>query len=97
MLFRSFYTTYRGEGLTDEQALDRKRQLFAALGQACLNSGPAPVSFNRCPAVLNNAGLAFDRTYTRDYPAIFERAPRLDADVPETIASLRRALFDVRR
>ena len=29
-----------------------------------LRDYPDPVSFNKCPAAMNNAGLAFDRTYT---------------------------------
>ncbi len=66
--------------------------LFRDLGHACLNSGPAPVSFNRCPAVLNNAGLAFDRTYTREFPPLFAEAQRHVGDVSAVVRSLREIL-----
>lgn len=36
---------------------------------------PVALAYNPCPAVLNNAGLAFDSTYTRPYPLIFELLP----------------------
>jgi hypothetical protein len=68
-LYRSF-----GKGqITAAQALDGKQRLFAELREACTAIRPDPVSFNKCPAAMNNAGLAFDRTYTREYPQVFER------------------------
>jgi hypothetical protein len=86
------YAEYRAGRVSRDEALDRKRVLFQELGHACLDSGAAPVSFNRCPAVLNNAGLAFDRTYTRDYQPLFEAAGRPDANVAATIRTLRETL-----
>jgi hypothetical protein len=88
----ALYAAYRESSIRRDEVLDRKRVLFRELGQACLDSGPAPVSFNRCPAVLNNAGLAFDRTYTREYQPLFELAERHDRNVTETVKTLRETL-----
>lgn len=86
----TLYAAVRESRVTRDEALERKRVLFRELGEACLGSGPTPVSFNRCPAVLNNAGLAFDRTYTRDYPPLFASwAKRRDGSVSDTIRALR--------
>jgi hypothetical protein len=86
------YAEYRESSIGRDEALDRKRVLFRELGQACLASGAAPVSFNRCPAVLNNAGLAFDRTYTRDYQPLFELAGRHNRNVAAIVKTLRETL-----
>jgi len=66
------YSAYRRRTMTRAQALAGKQKLFAELQQQCAAIAPEPVSFNKCPAAMNNAGLAFDRTYTRDYPRVFE-------------------------
>jgi hypothetical protein len=89
---RNLYAAYRAGRVGDDEVFDRKRVLFQQLGQACLYSGPTPVSFNRCPAVLNNAGLAFDRTYTRDYPSLFHLARHADRGVAATVKTLRETL-----
>jgi hypothetical protein len=86
------YAAYRAGRVGPNDALSRKRTLFRELAQACLGSGPAPVSFNRCPAVLNNAGLAFDRTYTRDYQPLFDLAQHRDQNVTATVKALRATL-----
>jgi len=88
----ALYSSFRSRRITREVALNRKQALFAALAQACGAIAPDPVSFNKCPAVLNNAGLAFDTTYTRQYPAMFELYQRLGEDTKATIQSLRRML-----
>lgn len=54
-----------------ESALAAKAEAFAQLRQECTAIRPAPTSFNACPAALNNAGLAFDATYTRYYPLLY--------------------------
>jgi len=68
----ALYHSYRGRHMTRTQALAEKQKLFAELQQQCAAIVPEPVSFNKCPAAMNNAGLAFDRTYTREYPRVFE-------------------------
>lgn len=85
------YDAYAAGALTRDEALARKAALYAALEQECEASEPG-VSFNSCPAAMNNAGLAFDRTYTHHYPTWFELHESLDRDTGATIAAFRRVL-----
>ena len=62
------------------------------LGRECAAIAPDPVSFNKCPAAMNNAGLAFDHTYTHQYPAMFDRYERSGENTRATILDLRRLL-----
>lgn len=50
----------------------KKQRIFADLHRECKAMQPAPRSFNACVSAFNNAGLAFDYTYTRYYPLVFE-------------------------
>ena len=68
----ALYRSFRERHVTRVQALAEKQELFADLQQQCAAIVPEPVSFNKCPAAMNNAGLAFDRTYTREYPRVLE-------------------------
>lgn len=86
------YASYRSGLITREQTLERKASLFAALQQSCAAILPDPVSFNKCPAVLNNAGLAFDRTYTRTYPIMYELYTSLGRNTPALVQALKRLL-----
>lgn len=70
-------------------ALVRKNELFAALERECLTIEPEPYSFNRCPAVFNNAGLAFDMTYSKHYPLLYEVYLAHASDLRALIATLR--------
>jgi hypothetical protein len=85
------YDAYEAGDLTRDRALLRKAALYGELERECEASVPA-VSFNTCPAVMNNAGLAFDRTYTRHYATWFELHESLGRDTGTTIAALRRLL-----
>src|SRR5205823_8814010 len=58
----TLYAAFRSGTLTPAQTLDAKAALFVELRQSCSGISPDPVSFNKCPAAMNNAGLAFDRT-----------------------------------
>ena len=40
------------------------------LAEEC-GEGPAQEAFAACPAAFNNAGLAFEATYTKLYPEVF--------------------------
>lgn len=88
----AMYSSYRDRRFSRDDALVSKRELFGELLQACSSSGPAPVSFNRCPAIMNNAGLAFDHSYTREYPVLFDFHVRLGGNILSTVAGLRRLL-----
>ena len=88
----NLYSTFRARRITRQNALTRKEQLFADLQQQCAAITPDPVSFNKCPAAMNNAGLAFDRTYSRYYPMLFDFYRSLGQDTKTSIQSLRRLL-----
>ncbi len=85
------YGAYDAGDLTRDEALARKAVLYADFDRECRASVPA-VSFNTCPAVMNNAGLAFDRTYTRHYPTWFALYESLGRNTRATIAAFRQVL-----
>lgn len=88
----NLYSTFRARKITRQDALTRKEKLFADLQQQCVAIVPDPVSFNKCPAAMNNAGLAFDRTYSRYYPMLFDFHRSLGQDTKASIQTLRRLL-----
>ena len=51
---------------------------------------PQPRSFDRCPAVFNNAGLAFDMTYTNYYPLMYQLYVAHGRNLKATIGTLKR-------
>ena len=89
---RALYDSFRAGGFTPEETLARKADLFAELQRSCSEIGPDPVSFNKCPAAMNNAGLAFDRTYTRNYPMMHDLYRLLGNDTAMLVSTLRRLL-----
>ena len=67
---RALYLTVKRTG--DEIAgATGKQRVFTELQRECKSLQPAPRSFNACVPAFNNAGLAFDYTYTRYYPLVF--------------------------
>lgn len=88
------YRDLHAGALTQTQALERKAELFAELQRSCAGIAPDPVSFNKCPAAMNNAGLAFDRTYTRHYPVLHDLYLRLDGDTSRLVSTLKRLMTD---
>jgi hypothetical protein len=91
---RDLYTSFRSGVLTREQALARKSELFAELQRTCSAIAPEPVSFNKCPAAMNNAGLAFDRTYTRHYPLMHDLYTSLGGDTSALVLELKRLMAE---
>jgi hypothetical protein len=51
-----------------------------------------PKSFNRCPAANNNAGLAFDETYTKYYSMMYQLYEKEERQLKPTVDALQRAL-----
>jgi hypothetical protein len=86
------YRELQSGALTQAHALERKAALFAELEQSCGAIAPEPVSFNKCPAVMNNAGLAFDRTYTRHYPMMYDLYTLLGGDTSQLVVTLKRLM-----
>jgi hypothetical protein len=90
----ALYASFRSGALTQEQTLAGKAELFAQLELSCSGISPEPVSFNKCPAAMNNAGLAFDRTYTQNYPIMHDLYKRLGSDMATLVPTLKRLLAD---
>ena len=88
------YRDFHAGSLTSAQALERKSALFSELQRACEAIAPEPVSFNKCPAAMNNAGLAFDRTYTAHYPMLHDLYTLLGGDTPALVSTLKRLMAD---
>jgi hypothetical protein len=88
------YRSHRDGALTEAQTLARKSELFAELQQSCSAIAPDPVSFNKCPAAMNNAGLAFDRTYTRHYPLMHELYTSFGGDTSAFVLTLKRLMTE---
>ena len=88
------YRDLRAGTLSPEQTYERKRALFDELQQACSAITPDPVSFNKCPAAMNNAGLAFDRTYTAHYPILHDLYTLLGGDTPALVSTLKRLMMN---
>jgi hypothetical protein len=69
--------------------LARKAEVFAELERQCgVQPGTGPRAFHPCPAVMNNAGLAFDVTYTREYPRVHEIFEQKGRDPKAAIEAL---------
>lgn len=75
----TLYSRYRRREITEADALQEKEALFRELGAECL-ALPVALAYNPCPAALNNAGLAFDATYTKLYPLMMQLLPAVGWD-----------------
>lgn len=90
---RELYERVRRGELDGRDALELKERIFRELERECLAIEPEPRTFNRCPAALNNAGLAFDYTYTKHYRLVWELYEALDRNLArllETVLELAR-------
>jgi hypothetical protein len=85
---KALYAGVRDGRTAAESALAAKVEAFTRLRLECTAIRPAPASFNACPAVLNNAGLAFDATYTRYYPLIYRVYVSGGRDLGATLRAL---------
>lgn len=86
------YGEHRSGAITPVQTLERKAELFAELQRSCAQIAPEPVSFNKCPAAMNNAGLAFDRTYTAHYPMLHDLYTLLGGDTSTLVLTLKQLM-----
>lgn len=89
---RQLYADRRAKKISKEKALAAKARLFEAVKRQCEGLQPTPKSFNRCLAANNNAGLAFDHTYTLYYPLIYGVAEADGEDLKATIDTLKQAM-----
>jgi hypothetical protein len=90
----ALYREFQSGALTAAQTLERKSGLFAELQRSCAEIAPEPVSFNKCPAAMNNAGLAFDRTYTAHYPILHDLYTRLGGDTLTLVSKLKELMMN---
>lgn len=86
------YAAARAGRISEADALAQKQQAFEKLHQECSAITPGPKSFNRCPAANNNAGLAFDETYTKYYPIMYQVYLTEGRALKPTIDALQRAM-----
>jgi len=89
---RQLYAAAHAGQVSEHDALAQKQQAFEELHQACTAITPAPKSFNRCPAANNNAGLAFDETYTKYYLLMYQLYEKKDRELKPTIDALQHTM-----
>jgi hypothetical protein len=88
----ALYAAARAGEVSSAEALAQKSRLFAEMKRECQAISPSPRSFNKCLAADNNAGLAFDMTYTRYYPLAYEVYVAEGRDPRTTIDAIKAAL-----
>jgi hypothetical protein len=86
----ALYEEARSGKVSRAEALSEKQRLFEQLQQACEAIVPNPASFNKCPAAMNNAGLAFDHSYTKHYALMYRLAVGHGKDVRSLVETLSR-------
>jgi hypothetical protein len=86
------YAAAHAGQISEREALEQKQQAFEQLHQECMAISPEPKSFNRCLAANNNAGLAFDETYTKYYPLMYQLYLAEGRAIMPTVEALRQAL-----
>jgi hypothetical protein len=68
---RETYKSAREGAISHDTAREEQQRLLITLQQECAAIEPNPASFNKCLPVANNAGLAFDHSYTKYYPLLY--------------------------
>ena len=86
---RGLYARVRSGEVSAPDALALKAKLFQRAQAECAAIPADPGSFNKCLAVNNNAGLAFDATYTRYYPAMYQVYAAHRGDLRTTIVAVK--------
>jgi hypothetical protein len=86
------YAAVRAGQVSEQDALAQKRQAFDEIHQACMAKQPTPKTFSKCLSANNNAGLAFDSTYTKYYPLMYNLYVAEGRNLKSTLNALQRAL-----
>ncbi len=86
------YAAARAGQVSEREALAQKQQAFEEFHQECMAISPEPKSFNRCLGASNNAGLAFDETYTKYYPLMYQAYLAQGRALKPTVEALAKAL-----
>ena len=82
------YRKSRDGRIAKTRTLGQKKALFSLLHGECAEL-PDARSFNKHLSALNNAGLAFDLTYTRHYPLLYRVSLAVGGELEQTIDALR--------
>lgn len=90
-LARLYAAVQSGE-LAEAEAVAQKEGLFRQLQQDCQEIVPAPRSFNKCLSAGNNAGLAFDETYCKYYPMMYQLYAANGQNLEATLEDLMQVL-----
>jgi hypothetical protein len=85
---RRLYERHRKGELGREETLQAKQAAFADASAACAEFGQGH-SINPCLPVSNNAGLAFDHSYTAWYPQLYALYQAAGADLDRFLEELR--------
>jgi hypothetical protein len=86
------YAAAHAGQISERDALEQKQQAFEQFREECMAISPEPKSFNRCLAANNNAGLAFDETYTKYYPEMYQLYLAEGRELKATVDALQHAL-----
>jgi hypothetical protein len=86
------YAAVRSGEVSSMDALAQKKTIFGEIQRECKAVTPDPKSFNKCLSANNNAGLAFDMTYARHYPLIYELYLASGRDLKATVRATKKAL-----
>lgn len=86
------YRRLKAREISRQTALEEKQRLFVGLEAECRALAQKPASFSSCPGAMNNAGLAFDYTYTKHYPLLYELFEVGQRDLRATLTSIREIL-----
>jgi hypothetical protein len=86
------YTAVQSGELPKVEALAQKESLFQEIRRECQAITPDPRSFNKCLAASNNAGLAFDETYSKYYPMIYQLHAANGQNLTATLNALKHVL-----
>ncbi|MCL4783738.1 MAG: aminopeptidase [Bryobacterales bacterium] len=86
---RALYAAHRAGKRGRAATAAEKERLFAGYANACKAFGSAH-SINPCLPASNNAGLAFDHTYTRAYPLLYALFEACHSDLDVFLGTLRK-------
>jgi hypothetical protein len=89
---RQLYAAARSGEIPEHDALAQKQRALEGFRQQCMDINPSPKSFNRCLPANNNAGLAFDETYTKYYLRMYHLYLAKGRQLRPTLNALQRAL-----
>jgi len=85
------YKKARHGEISKRAAREEQQRLLGGFQVACSAIAPSPLSFNKCLSASNNAGLAFDHTYTKFYPLIYGVYVSCGKDLRCTLEKILRA------